>query len=75
MKFKKVYHASSKQGLKKIIPHESTHEKKWVYATKNLVMSAVFLGRLGGDFTCSVGRDLETRSPPIFVKDLKALLI
>ncbi len=59
----KVYHASKQQGLKIITPRVSTHGKPWVYATKDLVMAACFLGDLGGDFTCAVGRDPETGKP------------
>jgi hypothetical protein len=63
MKFKVVYHSSKIQGLKKIIPHKSTHGESWIYATWDIVMSAAFLGGLGGDFTCAVGRDPETGKP------------
>lgn len=52
-----VYHGSSKRGLKVLKPSVSTHGESWVYATKDLVMSAVFLGREGGDLTCQVGRN------------------
>ncbi len=60
---KKVYHASKQQGLKVITPRVSTHGRPWVYATKDPVMAACFLGELGGDFTCAVGRDPETGKP------------
>ena len=60
MKLGKVYHSSREQGLKKLIPQKSTHGVEWVYGTKDLVMSAVFLNSYGGDFTCSVGREEET---------------
>ena len=59
-KFKEVYHSSKIHGLKTLIPHKSTHGENWVYATWDIVMSAAFLGDLGGDFTCAVGRDTET---------------
>jgi len=62
MKFKQVYHSSEIQGLKKLIPQISTHGESWVYATWDIVMAAAFLGVLGGDFTCAVGRD-ETGKP------------
>lgn len=52
-----VYHSSQRQGLEVIEPKESTHGEKWVYATKDLAASAVFLSGIGGDFTCSIGRD------------------
>lgn len=48
------------QGLKEIHPQQSTHQQDWVYATKDLAMSAVFLSGKGGDFTCSVGRDSQS---------------
>lgn len=50
-----LYHASPVQGLTQIIPHTGTHEQKWVYATDDIAVAAVFLGRLGGDFTCASG--------------------
>ncbi len=60
---KEVYHASQKQGLEVILPRESTHRRSWVYATKDRVMAACFVGNLGGDFTCAVGRDPDTGKP------------
>jgi hypothetical protein len=59
---KDVYHSSQTQGLERIDPSESTHGC-WVYATRDLVMSAAFLGTLGGDFTCAIGRDETTGMP------------
>ena len=29
--------------------------RNWVYATDDLAVAAVFLGRLGGDFSCASG--------------------
>ena len=52
---KQLYHASPVQNLIEIIPHISTHGQSWVYATDDLAVAAVFLGRLGGDFTCASG--------------------
>lgn len=63
MELKEAYHSSRAQGLKKIIPQKSTHGESWVYATRDIVMAAAFLGTLGGDFTCAVGRDTETGKP------------
>jgi len=60
---KEVFHSSQKRGLAEIRPHRSSHEEKWVYATRDIVMAAAFLGTTGGDFTCSVGRDEETGKP------------
>lgn len=65
VKLEKVFHASPLQGLDKITPNKSSHGEEWVYATKDQDMCAVFLGRLGGDFTCSVGRDKESGLPYI----------
>mgnify|MGYP007109717763 CR=1 FL=1 len=45
-------------------PRRSTHGR-WVYATKDPVLAACFLGSLGGDFTCAVGRDPDTGKPYI----------
>ena len=58
-----VYHASRRQGLRVIKPRRSTHGKRWVYATKDPVLAACFLGNLGGDFTCAVGRDPVSGKP------------
>lgn len=51
----RLYHASPVQGLTEIVPHVGTHGQRWVYATDDLAVAAVFLGRLGGDFTCASG--------------------
>jgi len=48
-----VYHSSKTQGLKIIEPHFSTHNKRWVYATKNIATSAMFLGD-NDDFICQI---------------------
>lgn len=53
--FEEVYHCSPVQWLMLITPRVSTHGQNWVYATGNMVMSSVFLGREGGDFTCATG--------------------
>jgi hypothetical protein len=52
-----VYHSSPTQGLNVITPNKSTHGQDWVYATKSIEMTAVFLSRYGGDFTCTPGWD------------------
>jgi len=52
-----VYHGSKSNGLKMINPSPSTHQVPWVYATNDPVMSAVFIGQIGGDFTLKIGRD------------------
>lgn len=58
-----VYHASGRTGLTKIEPAVGTHGQSWVYATKDFVMSAVFVSRAGGDLTCAVGRDPKSGLP------------
>ena len=50
-----VYHASPVQGLTQIVPRIGTHGQNWVYATDDIAVAAVFLARLGGDFTCASG--------------------
>lgn len=49
-----VYHSSKKQGLKVLKPSVSTHEKRWVYATKDIPTSALFIGD-NWDFICQIG--------------------
>lgn len=58
-----VYHASKTQGLTALEPRESTHKKKWVYATKDIVTSAMFLGD-NFDFICQTG--VENGKPHIY---------
>ncbi len=41
--------------MTQIVPHVATHGQNWVYATDDIAVAAVFLGRLGGDFTCASG--------------------
>ncbi len=50
-----LYHASPIQGLTQIVPRVGTHGQSWVYAADDIAVAAVFLGRLGGDFTCASG--------------------
>lgn len=56
-----VYHASSEQNLKEIIPSVSTHHQSWVYASKDIVVASTFLNNWGGDFCCSIGRDYYSK--------------
>lgn len=51
-----VYHSSKVQGLEVISPRISTHNKPWVYATKDIATSALFLGD-NFDFICQIGGD------------------
>jgi hypothetical protein len=53
----KVFHSSHHSGLKEIVPNISTHGENWVYATKELPYSALFLATLGGDLTCQIGSE------------------
>lgn len=46
-----------------ITPVVSTHGEWWVYACKDAVMAALFLGGVGGDLTCAVGREEGTGLP------------
>ncbi len=58
-----VYHASKTQSLTVLEPRESTHKQKWVYATKDIVTSAMFLGD-NFDFICQTG--VENGKPYIY---------
>ena len=53
--FEVIYHCSPVQGLTRMAPRVRTHGQNWVYATGDMVMASVFLGREGGDFTCATG--------------------
>lgn len=55
-----VYHSSKISDLEYLAPQVSTHHKAYVYATKALGTSALFLSGTGGDFTCAIGRDRLT---------------
>jgi hypothetical protein len=68
-----VYHSSSKQSLTELYPKESTHEQVWLYATKDPVMSALFISGYGGDFACFIDRDKDTGLPIIVERFDKAL--
>lgn len=65
-----VFHASSQRGLKVIEPKESTHKKAWVYATKDISTSALFMGN-NFDFICQTG--IESGKPYIFERFAGAL--
>ena len=58
-----VFHCSPSQGLEEIRPRCGTHQRSWIYACLDSILAATFLGREGGDFTCQVARDAETRLP------------
>ncbi len=58
-----VYHSSHVLSLKKIHPRISTHHKSWVYATREPVMSSIFLGSFGGDLACAIGRESSSGLP------------
>ena len=48
-----VYHSSKIQGLRVIEPHFGTHNKCWVYATKEIATAAMFLGD-NDDLICQI---------------------
>ena len=49
-----VYHSSKVRGLKVLEPRPSTHKMSWVYATKDIATTAIFLGD-NSDFICQTG--------------------
>lgn len=51
---KYVYHASKIGGLKVLEPRLSTHKTPWVYATKDIATTAMYLGD-NFDFICQTG--------------------
>jgi hypothetical protein len=65
-----VYHASKTSGLKKLEPRPSTHKKSWVYATKEIAFSAMFLGD-NFDFICQTGT--QNGKPQIYERFQGAL--
>ena len=51
---KYVYHSSKVSGLKILEPRPSTHKIPWVYATKDIATTAMYLGD-NFDFICQTG--------------------
>ena len=51
----KLYHGSSKRGLTRIEPHQSTHGN-YVYATPYKELAIIFSARCGDDFTYALFR-------------------
>ena len=51
---KYVYHSSKVSGLKILEPRPSTHKIPWVYATKDIATTAMYLG-YNFDFICQTG--------------------
>ncbi len=49
-----VYHSSEVPGLKVLEPRPSTHKIPWVYATKDIATTAMYLGD-NFDFICQTG--------------------
>ena len=49
-----VYHSSKVSGLKVLEPRPSTHKIPWVYATKDIATTAMYLGD-NFDFICQTG--------------------
>ena len=64
MTAREVYHSSQTQGLTCLEPRKSTHGR-WLHATRDIALAAAFLGTVGGDLTCAVGRDPESGKPYI----------
>lgn len=58
---KYAYHSSPVHNLKKIKAKENMDKGKYVFASPFLEVSAAFLGRAGGDFTCSIGKDIDNK--------------
>lgn len=70
-----VFHGSSIPNLKIIIPKESTHLKKWVYASLSKAIATIFLSKLGNDLYYSLSGngvnseiELVERKPLMFKK-------
>ena len=51
---KYVYHSSKVSGLKILKPRPSTHKIPWVYATRDIATTAMYLGD-NFDFICQTG--------------------
>ncbi|MDD4381770.1 MAG: hypothetical protein PHE21_00265 [Candidatus Dojkabacteria bacterium] len=49
-----VYHSSKVSGLKVLEPRSSTHKTPWVYATKDIATTAMYLED-NFDFICQTG--------------------
>ena len=58
-----LYHASQQSGIKELVPHVSTHEKKYVYAINNRLMAILF-GAPKDDFDLLI--DEVNGKPAIF---------
>ena len=65
-----VFHSSKIGGLKYLEPRESTHQQRWVYATKDLATAALFLGE-NFDFICQV---LTKNGKPIVYEQFEGAL-
>lgn len=50
-----VYHATSQQGLRHVLPHISLHRQPWVYATTDIHLAALFVSKEGSDLSCATG--------------------
>lgn len=53
-----VYHSSNTRGLSKLEPRVSTHEEPWLYATRDLATSVLFIG-CSSDLICQIGTSLD----------------
>jgi hypothetical protein len=54
---KYVYHSSPTQEFKEIKKNNSMDRGEYVFGSPHLEVSAAFLGRKGGDFTCGLGHE------------------
>lgn len=59
---KHVYHGSRMRGIQRFEPRPSTHKKPWVYAAKDPVFAAVFIG-LASNFVFNIRRHPERGLP------------
>lgn len=59
---KHVYHGPRMRGIQRFEPRPSTHKKPWVYAAKDPVFAAVFIG-LTSNFVFDIRRHPEKKLP------------
>lgn len=66
-----VYHGSPNGNIEIIKPHNSTHQKKCIYATDNRVIAMLFMGKGMGDLDTVKSYD---NGLPILVERRKGIL-
>jgi hypothetical protein len=52
-----LFHGTTSNNLKTLLPNKSTHGKSYVYATHNPILAVLFSSNKLGDFGCSIGSD------------------